>query len=80
MIRKEKDGWKISYTREKPATPLLDTINYPIHMKNLSLQVSHAWIHLEATQVFFTLGILFMSDLLQTVAPVISYVVSSINL
>lgn len=36
MIRKESDGWKIDYSGEKPPTPLLDTINYPIHMKNLS--------------------------------------------
>lgn len=40
LTRKEKDGgWKIEYTAEKPATPLLDTINYPAHMKNLSTQV-----------------------------------------
>ncbi|EEF29996.1 probable 1-deoxy-D-xylulose-5-phosphate synthase 2, chloroplastic [Ricinus communis] len=38
MIRKEKDGWKIEFSKEKPATPLLDTINYPVHMKNLSVQ------------------------------------------
>ncbi|KAL6220190.1 hypothetical protein ACLB2K_007947 [Fragaria x ananassa] len=39
LTRKEKDGgWKIEYTAEKPATPLLDTINYPAHMKNLSTQ------------------------------------------
>ncbi|XP_020096323.1 probable 1-deoxy-D-xylulose-5-phosphate synthase 2, chloroplastic [Ananas comosus] len=36
MISKEKSGWKIDFSGEKPATPLLDTINYPIHMKNLS--------------------------------------------
>ncbi|KAF8377398.1 hypothetical protein HHK36_030775 [Tetracentron sinense] len=38
MIRKEKEGWKIDFSGEKPSTPLLDTINYPIHMKNLSTQ------------------------------------------
>ncbi|XP_062005865.1 probable 1-deoxy-D-xylulose-5-phosphate synthase 2, chloroplastic [Rosa rugosa] len=39
LTRKEKDGGcKIEYTTEKPATPLLDTINYPAHMKNLSTQ------------------------------------------
>ncbi|KAM7261597.1 hypothetical protein ACFE04_020674 [Oxalis oulophora] len=37
MIRKEKDGWRIDFSEEKPATPLLDTVNYPIHMKNLSV-------------------------------------------
>ncbi|TYI50152.1 hypothetical protein E1A91_D12G081800v1 [Gossypium mustelinum] len=35
-IRKENDGWKIDFSGKKPATPLLDTINYPLHMKNLS--------------------------------------------
>ncbi|KAK7386707.1 hypothetical protein VNO78_27042 [Psophocarpus tetragonolobus] len=38
IIKKEKDGWKINFSGEKPATPLLDTVNYPIHMKNLSTQ------------------------------------------
>ncbi|KAK2978749.1 hypothetical protein RJ640_003908 [Escallonia rubra] len=36
MIKKEKEGWKIDFSGEKPPTPLLDTINYPAHMKNLS--------------------------------------------
>ncbi|XAR73507.1 1-deoxy-D-xylulose-5-phosphate synthase [Bertholletia excelsa] len=38
MIRKEKDGWKIDFSGKKPPTPLLDTINYPVHMKNLSVR------------------------------------------
>ncbi|KAK4261406.1 hypothetical protein QN277_004408 [Acacia crassicarpa] len=38
IIRRTDDGWKITYSGEKPATPLLDTINYPRHMKNLSTQ------------------------------------------
>lgn len=38
LVGKGTDGWTIDYTGEKPATPLLDTVNYPIHMKNLSLQ------------------------------------------
>ncbi|TQD97078.1 hypothetical protein C1H46_017315 [Malus baccata] len=38
LIRKEKDGWKIDYSGEKPGTPLLDTVNYPAHMKNLSTE------------------------------------------
>jgi hypothetical protein len=37
-IRKGKDG-KIVFSGEKPPTPILDTINYPVHMKNLSTQV-----------------------------------------
>lgn len=27
------------YPSQRPPTPLLDTINYPIHMKNLSIKV-----------------------------------------
>ncbi|ERN14360.1 probable 1-deoxy-D-xylulose-5-phosphate synthase 2, chloroplastic [Amborella trichopoda] len=38
IIRREKSGWKIDFSKEKPQTPLLDTINYPNHMKNLSAQ------------------------------------------
>ncbi|XP_062145427.1 probable 1-deoxy-D-xylulose-5-phosphate synthase 2, chloroplastic [Alnus glutinosa] len=38
MIWREKDVWKINFLGEKPATPLLDTINYPAHVKNLSSQ------------------------------------------
>ncbi|XP_028105920.1 probable 1-deoxy-D-xylulose-5-phosphate synthase 2, chloroplastic, partial [Camellia sinensis] len=37
-IKKEKEGWKIDFSGEKPPTPLLDSINYPLHMKNLSVQ------------------------------------------
>ncbi|KAE9587876.1 hypothetical protein Lal_00003202 [Lupinus albus] len=38
IIIKEKDGWTINYSTDKPITPLLDTINHPIHMNNLSTQ------------------------------------------
>lgn len=41
---KEKDGLKIDYSGEKPATPLLDTVNFPIHMKNLSMQVNLSFL------------------------------------
>ncbi|OIT38069.1 PREDICTED: probable 1-deoxy-D-xylulose-5-phosphate synthase 2, chloroplastic [Nicotiana attenuata] len=34
--KKEKDSWQIDFSGEKPPTPVLDTINYPMHMKNLS--------------------------------------------
>ena len=44
MIWKEKDEWKINFSGEKPVTPLLDTINYPAHMKNLSTQVNYTVI------------------------------------
>ncbi|KAK4761442.1 hypothetical protein SAY87_029326 [Trapa incisa] len=37
-IHKEKEGWKIDFSGDKPATPMLDTINYPLHMKNFSTQ------------------------------------------
>lgn len=30
---------KGEYYSNRPPTPLLDTINYPIHMKNLSVKV-----------------------------------------
>lgn len=36
-VKKENRGRKIDFTGEKPETPVLDTINYPIHMKNLSV-------------------------------------------
>ncbi|KAI5419337.1 hypothetical protein KIW84_043484 [Lathyrus oleraceus] len=38
VIRKEKNGWKINFSEEKPLTPLLDTVNSPSHMKNLSTE------------------------------------------
>ncbi|KAG0468918.1 hypothetical protein HPP92_018246 [Vanilla planifolia] len=38
VAEKVKSGWTADFTGEKPATPLLDTINYPIHMKNLTTQ------------------------------------------
>ncbi|OIV93027.1 hypothetical protein TanjilG_20689 [Lupinus angustifolius] len=38
IIKKEKDGWNIKFSSQKPVTPLLDTINDPLHMKNLSIQ------------------------------------------
>ncbi|KAI4294757.1 hypothetical protein MLD38_040786 [Melastoma candidum] len=31
-------GRKVGYSVEKPPTPLLDTVNYPAHMKNLGIQ------------------------------------------
>ncbi|KAI3442323.1 1-deoxy-D-xylulose-5-phosphate synthase [Psidium guajava] len=36
MLRKERDEWFINFSGDKPTTPLLDTVNYPVHMKNLS--------------------------------------------
>ncbi|KAI3444124.1 hypothetical protein Pfo_000789 [Paulownia fortunei] len=33
-----KPSRTLNFTGEKPSTPILDTINYPIHMKNLSLE------------------------------------------
>lgn len=37
-VKKERNGVKIEFSEEKQPTPLLDTINYPVHMKNLSTQ------------------------------------------
>lgn len=34
----------LSFSSEKPPTPILDTINYPIHMKNLSIQVRKQYL------------------------------------
>ncbi|XP_022893833.1 probable 1-deoxy-D-xylulose-5-phosphate synthase 2, chloroplastic [Olea europaea var. sylvestris] len=38
IMRKEKDGWKPDFSGGMPPTPILDTINYPVHMKNLSVK------------------------------------------
>ncbi|KAF8006785.1 hypothetical protein BT93_K0946 [Corymbia citriodora subsp. variegata] len=37
MLRKEREEWHIDFSGDKPATPLLNTVNYPVHMKNLSM-------------------------------------------
>nr|WGT83878.1 1-deoxy-D-xylulose-5-phosphate synthase [Lysimachia christinae] len=37
VMRREKDTFKIDFSGDKPPTPLLDTVNYPLHMKNLSV-------------------------------------------
>jgi 1-deoxy-D-xylulose-5-phosphate synthase len=34
-----KQKRSLNFTGNKPSTPVLDTINHPIHMKNLSVQV-----------------------------------------
>nr|AHB79076.1 1-deoxy-D-xylulose-5-phosphate synthase [Houttuynia cordata] len=34
----EKPKTELDFSGEKPSTPILDTINYPIHMKNLSVE------------------------------------------
>ncbi|KAK1323876.1 hypothetical protein QJS10_CPA02g00146 [Acorus calamus] len=36
LMRTKKSGFNVDVSGEKPPTPLLDTINYPVHMKNLS--------------------------------------------
>ncbi|KAL2551318.1 1-deoxy-D-xylulose-5-phosphate synthase [Forsythia ovata] len=38
IVRKEKDGWQTDFSAGMPPTPILDTINYPVHMKNLSVK------------------------------------------
>lgn len=53
---------KAEYYAEKPATPLLDTVNHPVHTKNLSTPVSDQlpasklstlpyWLGIERTSV-----------------------------
>ncbi|XP_051150321.1 probable 1-deoxy-D-xylulose-5-phosphate synthase 2, chloroplastic [Andrographis paniculata] len=37
VLKKLQKNPALKFTGEKPSTPILDTINYPIHMKNLSL-------------------------------------------
>lgn len=32
----------LNFSGEKPHTPILDTINFPMHMKNLSLEVRNS--------------------------------------
>ncbi|XP_055829018.1 probable 1-deoxy-D-xylulose-5-phosphate synthase 2, chloroplastic isoform X2 [Solanum dulcamara] len=38
VSKKEKESLQIDFSGEKPPTPFLDTVNYPIHMKNLAKQ------------------------------------------
>lgn len=38
ILRQETERRTIDYSGEKPATPLLDTVNYPVEMKNLSTE------------------------------------------
>nr|AEZ55866.1 chloroplast 1-deoxy-D-xylulose 5-phosphate synthase 2 [Mitragyna speciosa] len=41
LLKIREDGKQkraLNFTGEKPPTPILDTINYPIHMKNLSFE------------------------------------------
>ncbi|WCJ42410.1 1-deoxy-D-xylulose 5-phosphate synthase 1 [Euphorbia peplus] len=38
MVAKITEKKSLNFTGNKPATPILDTINYPIHMKNLNVQ------------------------------------------
>lgn len=39
-IENGKLARKLNFSGEQPLTPILDTINYPAHMKNLSLEVN----------------------------------------
>lgn len=38
-IHNEHFNRYLNFSGEKPSTPVLDTINHPIHMKNLSIEV-----------------------------------------
>lgn len=39
IIYKNEFTKSLNFSGEKPNTPVLDTVNYPMHMKNLSIQV-----------------------------------------
>lgn len=64
MFNKGKNGWTIDFSGEKPPTPLLDTINYPIHMKNLSVQVSSSLVLSSRMSLVITIPPLTKKDLL----------------
>lgn len=52
----EKKGFKLNFSKEKPETPLLDTINYPVHMKRLSITVGF-WFYVILLFVLVTFSI-----------------------
>ncbi|WOK99377.1 putative 1-deoxy-D-xylulose-5-phosphate synthase 2, chloroplastic [Canna indica] len=56
VISNGKSGWKVDYSGEKPPTPLLDTINYPVHMKNLSAQDLEQLASELRTEIVFTVS------------------------
>lgn len=39
MSNKNEFTKSLNFSGDKPKTPVLDTVNYPMHMKNLSLEV-----------------------------------------
>lgn len=40
----------LNFSGNKPSTPILDTIDYPIHMKNLSIQVINIKFYFQLTK------------------------------
>ncbi|XP_030511064.2 probable 1-deoxy-D-xylulose-5-phosphate synthase 2, chloroplastic [Cannabis sativa] len=38
LLQDTQNSKVLNFSGEKPSTPILDTINYPIHMKNLSIE------------------------------------------
>ncbi|KAM6552828.1 hypothetical protein CsatB_013590 [Cannabis sativa] len=38
LLKDTQNSKVLNFSGEKPSTPILDTINYPIHMKNLSIE------------------------------------------
>jgi 1-deoxy-D-xylulose-5-phosphate synthase len=54
-IRKDNNG-KIVFPKEKPPTPILDTINYPVHMKNLSPQELEQLADEVRTEIVYTVS------------------------
>ena len=45
LLKKCLETRSLNFSGEKPITPVLDTINYPNHMKNLSVQVTKQNLH-----------------------------------
>ena len=47
LVKTRQDGQQkriLNFSGAKPKTPILDTINYPVHMMNLSVEVSLAMV------------------------------------
>ena len=72
MLRKESNGWKIDFSGEKTATPLLDTVNNPVHTKNLSTHVLPLLLVSRGSVCVVENGLLieFVQDLEQLAAEV----------
>lgn len=54
IIREQETKQKrsLNFSGNKPSTPVLDTVNYPIHMKNLSIQVKLKGINSQINKIY----------------------------